>query len=142
MDTFSISQPPATAIPVFFTFPAPFSLSSRLGSTPAAWPGLALPCLAPAAWPGLMSVGAYPTFFHFSNNFSLSAAWAADLVFVPGPARPGPVCRSLSNIFSLFQHFSLSASKLKNVKIHWEHFLASMGDDVSKNLGIDRRASP
>ena len=100
MDTFCTSQPPATAIPVFFTSPV-FSLSSRLGSTAAAWPGLARPCLASRRRPGQASQAcpsqAQPyvcrslsIFFALFHFFSLLAAWAADLVFVPGPARPGP----------------------------------------------------
>ncbi len=82
-----------------------FSTFGRPGRRPSLrpWPGPAWP------WPGragpALYVGAYPVFFHFPSFFSLSAARAADPVFVPGQAPPGPVCRSLSNSFPLFQFF-------------------------------------
>ena len=54
VDAFCTSQPPATAIPLFFSLFHFFFTFQPPGQHPngLAWPGPALPCLTPAAWPG------------------------------------------------------------------------------------------
>ncbi len=126
--TFCTSQQPATAIPVF-SLSQFCSLSSRLGSTPAAWPGPALPHAGGLAQPGSQarpcvcrSLSHLFPLFHFPLLAALAAAQRH-----ARPAQPGPaLCLQEPIHFPTLAVFSLPARKWRNKTMLWDSFLTSM----------------